>query len=144
MATRRIYTAQGGFPFTPTIASDPANVAFAYARRPDRIGSGKVDECRPEQCFNISDFRVPQPYTIGNSGRNILRGPGLNNWDLSIFKNFRFSESINLQFRAEAFNAFNHTQFNNPNTNIELPTQGGRIFSAKDPRIGQVALKLYF
>jgi hypothetical protein len=139
-----IWTIQGGFPFTPTIASDPANVAFSYARRPDRIGSGKVDQCRPEQCFNIADFRVPQPFTIGNSGRNILRGPRINNWDLSIFKNFRFNERVNLQFRAEAFNAFNHTQFNNPNTNIELPTQGGRIFSAKDPRIGQLALKLYF
>ena len=116
-----IYTAQGGFPFTPTISTDPANVAFAYARRPDRIGSGKVDECRPEQCFNIADFRVRHGRTRSETpGRNILRGPGLNNWDLSIFKNFRFSESISLQFRAEAFNAFNHTQFNNPNTNIEL------------------------
>jgi hypothetical protein len=139
-----IVTFQGGFPFTPTINSDPANVAFAYGRRPDVIGTGKVDTCRVEQCFNIADFRVPALYTIGNGGRNILRGPGINNWDLAIFKNFRFTERFYLQFRAEAFNAFNHTQLNNPNTNIELPTQGGRIFSAKDPRIGQMALKLYF
>jgi len=139
-----IVTFQGGFPFTPTIASDPANVAFAYARRPDVIGTGKVDSCRPEQCFNIADFRVPSAFTIGNAGRNILRGPGLNNWDLAIFKNFKFTERITLQFRAEAFNAFNHTNFNNPNNNIELPTQGGRVFSAKDPRIGQFGLKLYF
>ncbi|MEZ5399467.1 MAG: carboxypeptidase regulatory-like domain-containing protein [Bryobacteraceae bacterium] len=139
-----IVTLQGGFPFTPTIASDPANVAFSYARRPDVIGSGAVSECRPEQCFNIADFRVPAAFTIGNAGRNILRGPGFNNWDLAIFKNFSFTDRVYLQFRAEAFNAFNHTNFNNPNTNIELPTQGGRIFSAKDPRIGQFGLKLYF
>lgn len=139
-----IVTFQGGFPFTPTIASDPANVAFAYGRRPDVIGTGKVDSCRQEQCFNIADFRVPAPFTIGNAGRNILRGPGINNWDLAIFKNFNFTERVYLQFRAEAFNAFNNTQFNNPNTNIELPTQGGRIFSAKDPRIGQLGLKVYF
>ena len=139
-----IVTWQGGFPFTPVIASDPANVAFSYARRPDVIGTGKVSECRPEQCFNIADFRVPAAFTIGNAGRNILRGPGINNWDLAILKNFNFTERVYLQFRAEAFNAFNHTQFNNPNANIELPTQGGRIFSAKDPRIGQFGLKLYF
>lgn len=139
-----IVTFQGGFPFTPTIASDPANVAFAYARRPDVIGTGKVDSCRQERCFNIADFRVPAPFTYGNAGRNILRGPGLNNWDLAIFKNFNFTERVYLQFRAEAFNAFNNTQFNNPNANIELPTQGGRIFSAKDPRIGQFGLKMYF
>jgi len=139
-----IVTFQGGFPFTPTIASDPANVAFIYARRPDVVGTGQVSSCRQEQCFNIADFRVPQPFTIGNAGRNILRGPGLNNWDLAIFKNFNFTERVYLQFRAEAFNAFNNTQFNNPNGNIEIPTQGGRIFSAKDPRIGQLGLKVYF
>lgn len=139
-----IVTFQGGFPFTPTIASDPANVAFSYARRPDVIGTGQVDSCRVERCFNIADFRVPSPFTIGNAGRNILRGPGVNNWDLAIFKNFNFTERLYLQFRAEAFNAFNHTQLNNPNANIELPTQGGRVFSAKDPRIGQFGLKLYF
>ena len=139
-----IVVLQGGFPFTPTIASDPANVAFTYARRPDVIGTGKVDKCTREQCFNIADFRVPDRFTIGNAGRNILRGPGIANVDLSIFKNFTFTERMYLQFRAEAFNAFNHTQFGNPNANIELPTQGGRIFSARDPRIGQLALKLYF
>src|SRR5262249_47929873 len=126
------------------ISSDPHNIGFAYARRPDVIGTGRVDECRPEQCFNIADFRVPQPFIPGNAGRNILRGPGINNWDFSIFKNFAFTESISLQFRAEAFNLWNHTQLNNPNANIELPTQGGRVFSAKDPRIGQFGLKLYF
>ncbi|MBS1832001.1 MAG: TonB-dependent receptor [Acidobacteria bacterium] len=139
-----IFTNQGGFPFTPTIASDPANVAFAYARRPDVIGTGKVDSCTVERCFNIADFRVPAPFTIGNAGRNILRGPALTNLDASIFKNFRFTERFYLQFRAEAFNSLNHTQLNNPNANIELPTQGGRIFSAKDARIGQLGLKLYF
>jgi len=139
-----IITFQGGFPLTPVIASDPHNIGFAYARRPDRIGSGKVDECRPERCFNIDDFRVPQAFVPGNAGRNIIRGPGLNNWDLSVFKNFSFTESVFLQFRAEAFNVWNHTQFNNPNNNIELRNVGGRVFSAKDPRIGQFGLKLYF
>ncbi|MBI3646900.1 MAG: carboxypeptidase regulatory-like domain-containing protein [Acidobacteriales bacterium] len=139
-----IITFQGGFPFTPTIASDPANVAFTYARRPDVTGTGRVDECRPERCFNINDFRVPAPYTIGNAGRNILRGPGINNWDVSFLKDVHVTEQTFVQFRAEFFNFFNHTQFNNPNNNIELPAVGGRVFSAKDPRIGQFGLKLYW
>ncbi len=139
-----ILTFQQGFSFTPVIASDPHNIGFAYARRADVIGTGRVDRCQPEQCFNIDDFRVPQPFVPGNAGRNILRGPGINNWDFSIFKNFSFTESVYLQFRAEAFNLWNHTQFNNPNNNIELRNLGGRVFSAKDPRIGQFGLKLYF
>jgi hypothetical protein len=138
-----IVTFQGGFPFTPVIASDPANVAFSYARRPDRIGRGTVDKCTRERCFNVADFVVPQPFTIGNAGRNILRGPGINNWDLSIFKRFYMTERLFWEFRAEWFNTFNNTQFNNPANNIELAT-GGQIFSAKDPRIGQFGLKLYF
>ncbi len=139
-----IYTAQGGFPFTPVIASDPHNIGFAYARRADVIGTGKVDKCTPERCFNIDDFRVPQAFTPGNAGRNILRGPGLNNWDFSLSKNFYFREGVFLQFRTEFFNVLNHTQFGNPNNNIELRNLGGRVFSARDPRIGQFGLKFYF
>ncbi len=139
-----IYTLQGGFPFTPVIASDPHNIGFAYARRPDVIGTGKVDECTAERCFNIADFRVPQPFVPGNAGRNILRGPGINNWDFSLSKSFYFREGMSLQFRTEFFNVLNNTQFLNPNANIELPTQGGRVFGARDPRIGQFGLKFYF
>ena len=54
------------------------------------------------------------------------------------------NECVYFQFRAEFFNFFNHTQFNNPNNNIELPAVGGRVFSAKDPRIGQFGLKVYW
>jgi hypothetical protein len=126
------------------IASDPHNIGFSYARRPDVIGTGKVDKCTPERCFNIADFRVPQPFVPGNAGRNILRGPGINNWDFSLMKNFSFREGVFLQFRAEFFNVLNNTQFLNPNTNIELPAVGGRIFGARDPRIGQLGLKFYF
>lgn len=139
-----IYTAQGGFPFTPVIASDPHNIGFAYARRADVIGTGKVDRCTAERCFNIDDFRVPQPFVPGNAGRNILRGPGVNNWDFSISKNFYLREGVFFQFRTEFFNVLNNTQFNNPNNNIELRNLGGRVFSARDPRIGQFGLKFYF
>jgi hypothetical protein len=140
-----ITTFQTGFPFTPQLGkSDPANVNYAYARRPDVAGSGTLSNPTINEWFNINDFVVPQPYTIGNAGRNILRGPHFQNWDISVLKNFRFTERKYLQFRAEFFNAFNHPNFMLPNTNIEDKVHGGQITNAYDPRIMQFALKLYF
>ncbi|MBC7928846.1 MAG: TonB-dependent receptor [Bryobacteraceae bacterium] len=136
---------QSGFPFTPQMAApDPANVATNYARRPNRIASGKIDDWTLDRYFDVGAFQVPAAFTIGNSGRNILRGPGIANWDLSLFKNFQFGERFRLQLRGEAFNAFNRAQFNNPNTTTDPGGPGGRILSARDPRLMQVALKLYF
>lgn len=136
---------QSGFPFTPLLgAPDPANVGRQYARRPDRVASGEIDDWTVERYFDIGAFRTPQPFTIGNSGRNILRGPGIANWDLSFMKNAYFTERTYLQLRWEMFNAFNTPQFLNPDTTVDPGGPGGRILSARDPRIMQVALKLYF
>lgn len=136
---------QSGFPFTPLMGSpDPANVGRQYARRPDRIASGEIDNWTLDKYFDIAAFRTPAAFTIGNSGRNILRGPGIANWDMSIFKNFTISETKRLQFRWEMFNAFNTAQFLNPDTTVEAGTAGGRILGARDPRIMQVALKFYY
>jgi hypothetical protein len=143
-----IATFQSGMPFTPVISADPANVGFTYGRRPDVIGTGHVDNPGPGRWFNPADFKLPAQYTIGNAGRNILRGPGVNNWDLSILKNFHFTERIYLQFRTELFNAFNHTQFNTPaagSSTVTIDTAtAGQLFSARDPRIMQFGMKLYF
>jgi hypothetical protein len=140
-----ITTFQSGLPFTPQLGqSDPANVNYAYARRPDVIGSGALSDQSINRWFNTDDFVVPQAYTIGNAGRNILRGPSLQNWDMSLMKNFRFTEQRYLQFRAEFFNIFNHPNFGLPNANIEDKVHGGQITDAAAPRIMQFALKLYF
>jgi hypothetical protein len=136
---------QSGFPFTPVLGSpDPANVAFAYARRPDRTGSGKIDDWTVNRYFDISAFKPQAAFTIGNSGRNILRGPGVSNWDLSILKNTYFTEKFYCQFRLELFNVWNTAQFFNPETNVDPGSNGGRILSARDPRIIQGAIKFYF
>jgi Carboxypeptidase regulatory-like domain len=85
--------------------------------------------------------------TFGNSGRNSIRGPGINNVDLSIFKNIKFSERTNLQFRTEFFNAFNHTQFvisGNSATASGFHGNFGQVTQTRDPRIIQFALKLSF
>jgi outer membrane receptor protein involved in Fe transport len=141
-----IVTFQGGFPFTPSLGSaDPTNSGRSYGLRPNVAGTGAVSNQNRDHWFNINDFPVPALYTIGNAGRNILRGPGLSNQDLSLLKNFHFTERIYLQFRAEYFNVFNVTNLSNPNTSVDLPAVGGKIFSTSTAaRIGQFALKLYF
>jgi Carboxypeptidase regulatory-like domain/TonB dependent receptor-like, beta-barrel len=95
--------------------------------------------------FNGSVFSPTVAGTWGNEPFNDLRGPGRQNWNLALFKSFLFSESrgSRLEFRAEFFNAFNHTEFNNVDRNF---TDGnfGAITSAHDPREIQLGLKLYF
>ena len=97
-------------------------------------------------------FTIPTLFTFGNSGRNILRGPGTHQVDVSCQKTTSLSAdgTRNLQFRAEFFNLFNTPQFNNPDVGIGSPTVG-RIFSAGDPanftrtsRQIQFGLKFYF
>ena len=86
-------------------------------------------------------------FTFGNLGRNVLRGPGINNWDVSIEKDFKFSESKSLEFRSEFFNAFNHTQFYGPsfqNGTLGFDPLFGQVTSDRAARIIQFALKIYF
>lgn len=96
--------------------------------------------------FNPNYF-VQEPFgEIGNAMRRFFVGPGLNNSNLALSKTTKFTETKELQFRAEAFNVFNHTQFNNPSGNFNNPGLGGfgYVTSARDPRIMQLALKLLF
>ena len=83
--------------------------------------------------------------TFGNSGRGILRGPGFFNTDLGILKSTRITERVNLQFRTEFFNVFNHANFRLPTSNISS-AQRGRITAVVDDnqRIIQFGLKLLF
>jgi hypothetical protein len=86
-------------------------------------------------------------FTFGNLSRNALRGPGINNWDISILKDIQFTESRYLEFRSEFFNAFNHVQFYSPT--LQDGTIGGdslfgQISSDRGPRVIQFALKMYF
>jgi Carboxypeptidase regulatory-like domain/TonB-dependent Receptor Plug Domain len=95
--------------------------------------------------FSASAFSPTPAGTFGNLGFNSIRGPGRQNWNLALFKAFVFSETrgSKLEFRAEFFNAFNHTEFNNVSNTF---TNGdfGAITSAHDPREIQLGLKLYF
>ncbi len=97
--------------------------------------------------FNPAAFAVNDVGTFGTVGRGAFHGPHLFSWDMGFFKTFRFTEQVNLQFRAEMFNIFNQVNFANPNTNVS-GGGFGRITSthpnAGDPRIIQFGLKLAF
>jgi hypothetical protein len=84
----------------------------------------------------------------GNAGRNIIIGPGVNNWDMSLIKAFRIRENVNLQFRADAFNAFNHPQWSGVDTVDDTPTNPqstfGHITGSRPPRLLQLSMKFSF
>jgi hypothetical protein len=101
--------------------------------------------------FNTSVFARPAVGTIGNAPKDVIRGPGINNWDISIFKNFPVREGMNFQFRLEMYNAFNHAQFSGLDTTARFDVQGnqvnsrfGQIISDRDPRRMQASLRFYF
>lgn len=81
--------------------------------------------------------------SFGNLGRNTIRGPGINNWDLSFMKDTKITESKKIEFRAEFFNAFNHAQFLNPDTG-GFDGTFGMISQTRGPRLIQFGLKLYY
>jgi len=79
----------------------------------------------PSRYFNPHAFIQPLLGTYGNAGRNILQGPGLAETNVSVAKKFSLSERLNLQFRSEFFNVFNHTNFNTPNPVVYASSTGG-------------------
>ncbi len=96
--------------------------------------------------FNTSVFSQPAPFTFGNTGRTLpdVRAPGAQNFDLSLFKNFRPIEKVSIQFRAEAFNALNRVQFAAPNTASNSAQFGVISAQANNPRQVQFGLKYRF
>jgi hypothetical protein len=141
---------QSGFPFTPTIGSNPANNG-TFVNRPDRLCAGEgqksVNSWFDASCFDSAALHAALAAgnpRFGTSGRNILDGPGFEDWDIALLKHFQLGDRFQLEFRAEFYNAFNRANFGLPSTNIEDPSSVGRIFSAGEPRDIQFGLKLSF
>jgi Carboxypeptidase regulatory-like domain/TonB dependent receptor len=137
-----INTFQTGLPFTPTANS--ATVNTGTGSRPDRSGDGKLDNRSVDRWFDTTAFATPAQFTYGNSGRNILYGPGRVNFDFSLFKQFRITEGMNLQFRTEFFNLFNTPQFELPNAAIGAGNAGTITGIVGTPRQIQFGLKMVF
>ncbi|MGB8830770.1 MAG: hypothetical protein WCC95_01370, partial [Candidatus Sulfotelmatobacter sp.] len=102
------------------------------------------------QYFNPSAFAQSALGVEGDSRRRFFHGPGSNNWDMTLLKNTTVTERLNVQFRAEFFNLFNHTQFLGPGGITGFsggqPTSGsfGNVSAAQSPRVGQLALRFIF
>ncbi len=134
---------RSGLPFSPTISRDVANTGVG-GQWPNRISSGKLENPTPSVWFDKSAFVVPDAFTYGNAGGNILRADNQGTVNVSLFKQFEVTENSKLQFRVEAFNLPNSAYFSAPNTQIDT-TAGGRVTStSNDPRQIQVALKYIF
>jgi hypothetical protein len=119
-----IFSAQTGVSFTPVEAVDASNTGTT--EHPNRVGNGNLssDKRTIHQWFDTSAFAVPAQYTFGNSGRDIVEGPGFHNVDLSLSRSIPILEKAALEIRAEAFNLFNTPQFGLPNATLGQPTTG--------------------
>src|SRR5262249_31635454 len=113
-----ITTLLSGFPFTPQIGANRSG--DGNTRNPDRPDlnpsfNGPVLLKKQSQWFDPAAFSLPTVRTWGNLARGTLRGPGFQTVDLSLIKNTSVTERVNVQFRAEFFNALNHTNLGAPN-----------------------------
>jgi len=98
------------------------------------------------QYFNTAVYSAPPNNVKGNGGVGMVRGPGVNNWDLGLAKTFRPKEKLRIQFRADFVNAFNHTQWSAINTTYTNSPGNtfGWITGARDPRFMQFFLRASF
>jgi hypothetical protein len=139
-----IFTANSGGPLNVTVGSDNALAGEGSVQdRPNVIGDVKVSNPTAQQWFNTGAFVKAPVGSYGNAGRNVATGPGAWGLDLSLSRTFSLRERMSVVFRAEAFNATNHTRLGNPNT-VLSNSLFGQINSASDPRIMQGAIKLVF
>jgi Carboxypeptidase regulatory-like domain len=175
--TSGIVTLESGVPINVTVGGPLGNLGLPNATNRPNISGSVSAPSTVASWFNNTPVYAPNPVTgastlvavgpfsppavgtFGNLGRNALRGPGRDNWNLSLFKNFSINEARGTRFelRLETFNTWNRTQFNaisttlsysfNKDFNAYLPNPGqnfGQVTSAFDPKIIQLGAKLYF
>jgi hypothetical protein len=120
-----------------------SNLGFGV-QRPNRVTDpNNFAQRSVQQWFNTGSFTPAAPFTLGNSPRNPVRGPGLQNADLMLGKTFRITERVSAEFRAEVFNVSNTTPLNDPNGSLGSLAFGS-ITSAGNPRLFEFAVKTYF
>ena len=157
-----IVTLQTGTPFNVTANNDGLvdgnNPVYANCIGNPYAGATTNPKLYTTTGFiiNPAAFSQPGPGQFGTCAPYQFYGPGIQTWDLSVFKQFKFTERWQLQFRAEFFNAFNHPNFANPNADIGSPASFGKVNNTLapilgtdsggpgDPREIQFGLKLYF
>ena len=140
-------TFASGRPLTPQLADDRSNTGntggIFGSDRPDAVGNPRLAARTPNRFFDSGAFALPAPFTFGNSGRNVLQGPGSSSIDIALVRAFRLDEGVTAEVRAEVFNLANHANFALPERTFGLPTFG-RILSAGQARQMQLGLRLTF
>jgi hypothetical protein len=144
-----ITSLRSGFPLNITAGRDNFGSGQSLGQRPNYLGGNLREGTSDYRTSNLHAYvnRAPLAQSgrgqYGNVGAWVLAGPGSHIWDFSVFKNTAIKERVTLQFRTEFFNLFNHTNFSNPNTNLNSGTFG-RITGAGASREIQFGLKLIF
>jgi hypothetical protein len=140
-----ILAAASGTPITVTSGTDRSlsGVGADYADlvgNPARVSGANYLSAY----FNTAAFQQAATGTFGNTARGLLRGPGSLNLDTSGFKVFPIGDRVRLQFRAEAFNVINRTNYSNPGSTVSANSTFGKITAAGSPRVLQFALRATF
>lgn len=134
-----ITTVQTGFSMNPGLSIPTPGLAT----RPDRASGAIQGPQTVADWFNTSAFAAPAAGYFGDAAPGSILGPGVINFDTALYKDFRVLEHQTIEFRAEMFNAFNHTNFNGVQTNFGNKNLG-QVTSARDPRIFEFALRYEF
>jgi hypothetical protein len=143
------YQAQTGMPFTISVFGDTANSGTTVGENPIRANyTGQAvfpsGTHTAEEWFNTAAFAAPAPYTFGNVGRNTVEGPGSQNADVALSREFHLRESLHMQIRAEMFNAFNNADYGTPNRFVNEPQFGTITMTMHASREAQFSARLTF
>ncbi len=140
-----IARSQSGSPIPVTQATNLNAFAGFGIQRPNRLADPTFPEGQSSTArwFNTAAFSQAPQFTIGNSSRNPVSGPGYNTLDLMLGKSFQLTERVRAEFRAEAFNTTNTPPLGNPNGSFGSAAFG-TIATALDPRVYELVLKLHF
>jgi hypothetical protein len=129
----------------PLAITQPNNThGFTEAQRPNVTGAPLFAGTQSlHSWFNTAAFSEAPAFTLGDASRFPLHGPGLENWDLALQRNFMLTERAKLQFRGEFFNAWNHANFNNPQGNV-ASSSFGAISGSQAGRVTELVLRFFF
>ncbi|HXJ38223.1 MAG TPA: carboxypeptidase-like regulatory domain-containing protein [Bryobacteraceae bacterium] len=134
-----VTTVRAGYSLTPGLSIPQQGLGA----RPNLTGAPIGGPKAVAQWFNTGAFVAPQPGYFGNAGTGIIRGPGLINFDMALYKSVAVTEKQKLEFRAEFFNVLNHTNFTTVSTTFGAASFG-QVTAAADPRIMELVLRYQF
>jgi len=138
---------RSGRPFTPIMNLDTANIGATTSNtrvRPNLLRDPRLDKPTPSAWFDRTAYAAPAAFTFGTAGRNQLRSDGLQNFDVSLFREDQWFERFRTQFRVEAFNLFNHASFGVPQALFTSPAFGQVTGTVSTARQIQLAIKAIF